>query len=88
MKKPVRTSGAKNERKLAFLAFTDRGMFLAEKLACVFGGTAARSGAGIRLSEWTKRHFSASEGLVFVGAAAIAVRAIAPPLPPRSGGPD
>ena len=64
--------------KLAYLAFSEKGYELACKLADELGGTAYRSGQPQNLAEWTEEHFSTEEGLVFVGAAGIAVRAIAP----------
>ena len=54
--------------KLAYLAFSDKGYELA----------AFRSGQTQSLAEWTAEHFASDEGLVFVGAAGIAVRAISP----------
>ncbi|MGN0703292.1 MAG: cobalt-precorrin 5A hydrolase [Lentihominibacter sp.] len=64
--------------KLAYLAFTDRGMKLASELSSALGGQASRCGNGLSLSQWTAEHFDNCDGLVFVGAAGIAVRAIAP----------
>ena len=64
--------------KLAYLAFSETGYGLAQKLAAELGGEAYRSGQNQSLSEWTEEHFAAEDGLVFVGAAGIAVRAIAP----------
>lgn len=64
--------------KLAFLAFTEKGFALAKSLAESLGGSAMRCGKPDSLSEWTKKHFADSQGLVFVGAVGIAVRAIAP----------
>ena len=64
--------------KLAYLAFSDKGYELAESLAGKLGGTAFRSGQPQSLAEWTQEHFASEEGLVFVGAAGIAVRAISP----------
>ena len=63
---------------LRLLAFTDRGLALARTLAEGLGGEAARCGAPLGLQEWTAEGFSQAEALVFVGAAGIAVRAIAP----------
>ena len=65
-------------KKLAYLAFSGQGYELACKLADELGGTAYRSGQPQNLAEWTEEHFGSDEGLVFVGAAGIAVRAIAP----------
>lgn len=64
--------------KLAYLAFSEQGYTLAQKLAAELGGTAYRSGQPLSLAEWTEEHFDREEGLVFVGAAGIAVRAISP----------
>ena len=64
--------------KLAYLAFSGQGYTLAQKLADQLGGTAYRSGQPQSLAEWTEEHFGREEGLVFVGAAGIAVRAISP----------
>ena len=64
--------------KLAYLAFSEQGYTLAQKLAAELGGTAYRSGQPLSLTEWTEEHFGREEGLVFVGAAGIAVRAISP----------
>lgn len=62
------------------IAFTDRGKALADALASALGGVAARCGEPMRLKEWTAAHFRTGNALVFVGAAGIAVRAIAPYL--------
>lgn len=64
--------------KLAYLAFSEQGYELAGKLAAALGGTAYRSGRPLSSAQWTKAHFAVEDGLVFVGAAGIAVRAIAP----------
>lgn len=63
---------------LRLLAFTDRGYALARSLAEELEGEAARCGAPLGLAEWTAGAFSRADALVFVGAAGIAVRAIAP----------
>lgn len=80
--------------KLAGIAFTDRGSRLLKRLLSRFQeegeeteGTVSPScaeGAGgfsIRketLKEWTNRQFQQADGLIFIGAAGIAVRACAP----------
>lgn len=80
--------------KLAGIAFTERGARLLERLLSRFQeegeeteGTVSPScaeaagGLSIRretLKEWTKRQFQQADGLIFVGAAGIAVRACAP----------
>ncbi len=64
--------------KLAFLAFTEKGFALASSLAQTLGGSVMRCGKPDSLSDWTQKHFAHDDGLVFVGAVGIAVRAIAP----------
>ena len=63
---------------LAILAFTDRGEKLAARLAAVLDGEWTRTGRGLSLTEWTANAFLWKEALIFVGAAGIAVRAVAP----------
>lgn len=70
--------------KLAYLAFTENGLHLAEQLAAALGGQAERCNVPHSLAAWTEKNFAAQEGLVFVGAAGIAVRAIAPYLRHKS----
>ena len=65
---------------LGFLAFSERGYQLAQRLAQTLGGEVTRCGAKAPLDQWTREAFAHREGLVFVGAAGIAVRAIAPYL--------
>ena len=65
----------------AYLAFTAKGLALAQKLAAAYPGSVIRCGheAGqVHLADWTARQFAGSDVLVFVGAVGIAVRAIAP----------
>ena len=63
----------------AYIAFTARGLALAQQLAAACPGSVARGGAdGVRLTDWTAAQFTQSDALIFVGAAGIAVRAIAP----------
>lgn len=64
--------------KLAFLAFTEKGFALAGSLAQSLGGSVMRCGKPDSLLDWTQKHFADDDGLVFVGAVGIAVRAIAP----------
>ena len=59
------------------LAFTDRGVTLAERIAEFLDGKAERCAEG-GLNEWTEAAFREAEALIYVGAAGIAVRAIAP----------
>lgn len=65
---------------LGFLTFSQRGEQLAQTLAQTLGGQVTRCGKEHPLDPWTREAFSQREGLVFVGAAGIAVRAIAPYL--------
>lgn len=65
---------------LAFAAFTQRGEALARRLAERFGGSVTRINKENPLLDWTAQQFSQKDGLVFVGAVGIAVRAIAPHL--------
>lgn len=69
------------------LAFTDRGQALAARLADALGGEAARCGGAVTLAGWTSDAFSHADALVFVGAAGIAVRAIAPHLQSKATDP-
>ena len=63
----------------AYLAFTDTGLALAKRLADALPGSVARCGQdGVSLAAWTSTQFVQSDALIFVGAAGIAVRAIAP----------
>ena len=61
-----------------FLAFTDKGFTLARRLADELAGKAFRSRESGGVQTWTAAHFFSSDALVFIGAAGIAVRAIAP----------
>ena len=60
------------------ISFTDKGQRLAEKIADILEGQAVRCSAEHPLSEWTRNSFSKGNALIYVGAAGIAVRAIAP----------
>lgn len=63
----------------AYIAFTETGLKLAEKLAFSHPGSINRGGkSGANLSEWTAENFQKSDALIFIGAVGIAVRAIAP----------
>ena len=63
----------------AYLAFTEKGLALAEKLSAAYPGSVNLCGVGgVKLSDWTAQQFAQSNALIFVGAAGIAVRAIAP----------
>lgn len=73
--------------RLAFIAFSDRGHALAERLASALGGTVTRGGADAGLAEWAAESFCGADGLVFIGAAGIAVRAIAPHVNSKTSDP-
>ena len=63
----------------AYIAFTETGLALAKRLSAALPGSVARCGQdGASLAEWTSAQFVHSDALIFVGAAGIAVRAIAP----------
>ena len=78
--------------KIDILSFTARGHALAERIHTTFTErppqlsngaprltmTVARCNEPLSLTEWTTQMFDQSDALVFVGAAGIAVRAIAP----------
>ena len=72
---------------LAFASFTQRGEELAGRLANQFGGTVTRIDKENPLSAWTAQQFLEKDGLVFIGAVGIAVRAIAPHLRHKSTDP-
>ena len=63
---------------IRIISFTNRGEALAFRLAQALGGEAMRCGKPLGLQDWTVRGFAESHALIFVGAAGIAVRAIAP----------
>ncbi len=63
---------------LEYFSFTDTGEALAHRLADALGGTVSRCRRPLSLDEWTRQAMQRADGLVFVGAAGIAVRAIAP----------
>ena len=63
---------------IVLISFTDRGQSLAETLANALDGQAVRCNREQSLDGWTQEHFQKGNALVFVGAAGIAVRAVAP----------
>lgn len=73
--------------KLAYLSFTEKGTKLANKIAESLGGLVERCNENHSLSEWTEKYFQEADGLIFVGAVGIAVRAIAPFLKSKATDP-
>lgn len=73
--------------KLAYLAFTEKGFALARRLAGALGGEAMRCNKPLGLREWTERQFAGADGLIYVGAVGIAVRAIAPHVASKAADP-
>ncbi len=65
--------------KLVMLAFTEKGLRLAERLKMLLAdNSSAERCPKNDLYHWTEQQFETADALVFVGAAGIAVRAIAP----------
>lgn len=64
--------------KRAYLAFSEKGARLAARLAAELPGEVSRCGGEVTLTDWTAQRFDTCEALIFVGAAGIAVRAVAP----------
>jgi len=62
---------------ISIIAFSDKGMEIARRIANELNGTCERCKEG-ELDLWTKEHFGKDELLVYVGSCGIAVRAIAP----------
>ena len=77
--------------RLELIAFTARGNALAQRLADDLNraghSAACTRRAGQRAGEWAEAAFARSQGLIFVGAAGIAVRSIAPLLRCKSEDP-
>lgn len=77
--------------KISIIAFTTAGYGLAARLHTRLDTAGMkveryRCRAG-ELHDWTRRHFAAADALVFIGAAGIAVRAIAPYLKSKTSDP-
>ncbi len=73
--------------KLAWIAFSDKGEKLGRSLALRLGGSVTRGGREEALKDWTKARFASEDGLIFIGACGIAVRAIAPYLTGKAADP-
>lgn len=72
---------------IAYLAFTEKGRALAQTLCAALGGEVSCTRDGIRVRDWTSEQFPRAGALVFVGAAGIAVRAVAPHLVSKASDP-
>ncbi len=72
---------------IRLIAFTDKGFALAQQLARELYGEASRCSQGCTLKGWTEDAFQNADGLIFVGAAGIAVRAIAPYVTSKASDP-
>ncbi|MBE6908504.1 MAG: cobalamin biosynthesis protein CbiG [Ruminococcaceae bacterium] len=75
------------EGGICFLSFTERGRGLAQRLCEALGGEASCTRDGVNLRDWTAEHFPRARALVYVGAAGIAVRAVAPHLVSKASDP-
>lgn len=68
--------------KIGILAFSEKGFLLGARLEQCFNSTSNQATVSRckndALESWTAEHFSSDDALVFIGAAGIAVRAIAP----------
>lgn len=69
------------------ISFTNTGEALAAELARGLQGTAMRCGQPLSLDDWTRQGFETADALVYVGAAGIAVRAIAPYVASKTSDP-
>lgn len=70
-------------KKIEILSFTDKGQNLADNIALALKekgleAYSSRCRKPLSLAEWTAKNFNSADGLIFVGAMGIAVRAIAP----------
>lgn len=74
-------------REIAYLAFTEKGCALAQTLCASLGGEVSCTRDGVRLADWTAKALSSKRALVYVGAAGIAVRAVAPHLVSKASDP-
>ena len=65
---------------IAYLCFSERGRALAQRLRDALGGDVSCTRDGVSARAWTAERFPTAGALVFVGAAGIAVRSVAPHL--------
>ena len=72
---------------IAILAFTERGRALALRLQAALGGEVRCTRDGVGLRDWTAERFATCRALIYVGAAGIAVRAVAPHLAGKTSDP-
>ena len=73
--------------EIACLAFTERGRALARRICALLGGECACTRDGVKLNDWTAARFPAARALIYIGAAGIAVRAVAPHLADKTADP-
>lgn len=65
--------------KIAMLTFTEKGLWLARRLKMLLAdGSSAERCPESGLHDWTKQQFETADALIYIGAAGIAVRAVAP----------
>lgn len=73
--------------RIAAIAFTEQGMALGKRLKTVCAELSLDRCKGGMLSEWTREGFQNADALLFIGAAGIAVRAIAPYIQKKTSDP-
>ena len=76
-----------DKMSVACISFSERGYDLAKSIASFLGGEAFRSGQPLDVHAWTKEYFGRMDALIYVGAAGIAVRAIAPYVEDKTSDP-
>lgn len=74
-------------RGIACLSFTEQGWNLARRICALCGGDCACTRDGIRLRAWTAARFPTAQALLYIGAAGIAIRAVAPYLTDKTRDP-
>ena len=75
--------------KIAIVSFTEKGTALGTRIQKALGGKLcdARREEGFSLADWTRQAFASCDALIFIGAAGIAVRAIAPHVHSKAADP-
>lgn len=72
---------------IRIIAFTDHGKSLADSLSESLGASSTRCGCGMTLDEWVRDAFAGADALIFIGAAGICVRSIAPYIKSKTNDP-